>query len=90
MVYNPSGNGIGNTILTPPGVATAFECCVLCWNTINCVASAFPSGCQLLVKTETLDGAPTSDTCPLGIEGYNFLLGPGVVYVGPCAVPPGT
>jgi len=50
----------------------------------NCVASAFPNTCQLLVKSQQLDGAPTNLQCPLGIEDYNYQPGPGVVYQGPC------
>ncbi|KAK1749866.1 hypothetical protein QBC47DRAFT_439541 [Echria macrotheca] len=87
VTYNPSGEGVGNAIFLPE-VSSGQDCCVLCWNTPDCVAAAFPGGCQLLVKTVPLDGAPTSPTCPLGIENYNFLPGPGVVYAGPCAVPP--
>jgi len=77
--YNPSGEGVGNAILT------SRDCCELCQRTPDCVANAFPGSCQLLVKTVPLDGALTSPQCPLGIENYNFLPGPGVVFPGPCS-----
>jgi hypothetical protein len=84
--YNGGGVTPGNTVITPPGGLNGSECCYLCWKTSNCVASAVGIGfCQLLVKTSTLTGAPTSDMCPLGIENYEYLNGPGTLYRGPCS-----
>ncbi|KAM7213394.1 hypothetical protein V8F06_011244 [Rhypophila decipiens] len=84
-----SGGGItpGNTILEPGGnsTLTGRECCIICFDTLNCVASAVGLGyCQLLVKTEPLNGTSTSNQCPLGIEDYPVEPGPGTLYLGPC------
>jgi len=87
VTYTASGNGVGNGVIPAPEPANGRDCCLLCRDTPNCVASAFPSGCQLLVKLEPLDGAPTSLMCPLGKENYDFLPGPGSVYRGPCSLP---
>jgi len=86
ITYNGGGVTPGNTVIRPPGDLSGRECCVLCWNTPNCVASAVGVGfCQLLVKTEPLTDAPTSLQCPLGIENYTYLEGPGTLYRGPCS-----
>lgn len=86
ITYNGGGVTPGNTAIRPPGDLTPRECCTLCWNTPNCVASATGFGyCQLLVKTSPLEGAPTSLQCPLGIENYVYLEGPGTLYRGPCS-----
>lgn len=86
ITYNGSGTTPGNTVVEPGGGLTGRQCCVLCFNTINCVASATgPGYCQLLIKTSPLAGAPTSPQCPLGIENYNYMPGPGTLYRGPCS-----
>ncbi|KAK3346458.1 hypothetical protein B0T25DRAFT_552052 [Lasiosphaeria hispida] len=85
ITYNGGGVTEGNTVINA-GKLSGRDCCVLCWYTENCVASAVGVGfCQLLVKVETLDGAPTSGVCPLGIEDYTYLEGPGTLYRGPCS-----
>ncbi|KAK4444204.1 hypothetical protein QBC34DRAFT_442712 [Podospora aff. communis PSN243] len=90
--FNTSGNGEGNLVLAPIGPNNARECCVLCFNMTNCVASAFvtTSGnqCQLLVKMVPLAGAPITPLCPFGVEEYPFLEGPGLVFAGPCGGQP--
>ncbi|KAK1752605.1 hypothetical protein QBC47DRAFT_61335 [Echria macrotheca] len=86
LTYNGGGVPPGDTVIRPPGDLSGRDCCVLCWNTANCVAAANGLGyCQLLIRTSTLDGAPTSDQCPLGIENYTYLDGPGTLYRGPCS-----
>lgn len=86
ITYNGGGVTPGNTVVRAPGDLGPRECCTLCWNTPNCVASATGLGfCQLLVKTSPLEGAPTSLQCPLGIENYEYLEGPGTLYRGPCS-----
>ncbi|KAK0627431.1 hypothetical protein B0T14DRAFT_512601 [Immersiella caudata] len=79
--------GVGNVVLSPGGINNANECCRLCWNTLDCVASAFNSlgQCQLLVKSDPGTGGPVSAQCPLGVdevivyvplEGSNIFRGP--------------
>ncbi|KAK0743916.1 hypothetical protein B0T18DRAFT_416147 [Schizothecium vesticola] len=86
LTYNGGGVTPGNNVIRPPGDLDGRQCCVLCWNTLNCVASAIGLGyCQLLVKTSPLEGAPTNLQCPLGIENYTYVEGPGTLYRGPCS-----
>ncbi|KAK3343375.1 hypothetical protein B0T25DRAFT_521534 [Lasiosphaeria hispida] len=85
ITYAGHDPGTGDALISPPGVASGRDCCLLCWITENCVAAAYPGACQLLVKITTLDGAPTSAQCPLGVEDYPFGPSPGVVYRGPCS-----
>lgn len=86
VTYNGGGVTPGNIVIRPPGDLNGYDCCVLCWSTPNCVASAVGVGfCQLLVKVSPLTGAPTSPQCPLGIENYQYLPGPGTLYRGPCS-----
>lgn len=86
ITYNGGGVTPGNTVIRPPGDLNGRQCCVLCWNTPNCVASATGLGyCQLLIKQTVLDGAPTSLQCPLGVEDYTYKEGPGTLYRGPCS-----
>ncbi|KAK0708440.1 hypothetical protein B0H67DRAFT_340617 [Lasiosphaeris hirsuta] len=85
ITYNGGGVTEGNTVISA-GDLSGRDCCVLCWYTENCVASAVGVGfCQLLVKKTALDGAPTSAVCPLGVEDYTYLEGPGTLYRGPCS-----
>ena len=82
---------MGNLVIIPtyPDFPqTGVECCVLCFERQNCVASAFIASaleCELLIRVNgTTVGA--TDQCPLGIEDYDFGspdVG-GNVYPGPC------
>ncbi|KAK0708458.1 hypothetical protein B0H67DRAFT_340811 [Lasiosphaeris hirsuta] len=83
--YSGNDPGTGDALVSLPSVASGRDCCLLCWITENCVAAAYPAGCQLLIKITALDGAPTSPQCPLGIENYPFGPSPGVIYRGPCS-----
>lgn len=84
--FKPSGNGIGNVFVHTQNSTSAHDCCLSCFDTPNCVASAYVGGisCQLLIKKQKLPNAPTNAQCPLGIEDYKFNPGPGPVYRGPC------
>ncbi|KAK0657994.1 hypothetical protein B0T16DRAFT_402854 [Cercophora newfieldiana] len=86
LTYKGGGVTPGNTVIQPPGDFDGRQCCILCWSTANCVASATGLGfCQLLIKTSVLEGAPTDAQCPLGVESYVYLDGPGSLYRGPCS-----
>ncbi|KAM7186381.1 hypothetical protein V8F33_011854 [Rhypophila sp. PSN 637] len=87
ITYNGGGITPGNTILLPNSTLTDRECCITCFETLNCVASAVGLGyCQLLVKIQSLNGTSASDQCPLGIEDYPVEPGPGTLYLGPCGI----
>ncbi|KAK0633868.1 hypothetical protein B0T14DRAFT_491961 [Immersiella caudata] len=79
ITYNGGGITPGDTVITPPGDLAGRDYCALCFSTPNCVAAA--TGLvyyQLLVRTAQLAGAPTNATCPLGIENYAYMPGPGL------------
>lgn len=94
-------NGFGNNnrisdVYFLPGGASYKTCCETCVNSLDCVLFFIQPGvgengedfCFILTKNVPLDGAPTSEQCPLGIEKYQ-LADPNVpdptdTYIGPC------
>jgi len=98
--YYPSGNGDGNTILYAEGYPyfpqTSIECCALCFQQENCVASAviyaddeqtLLAECELLIHVNGTQPGPNVQ-CPLGIQDYDFGApqSDGNVYPGPCGL----
>ncbi|KAI1806752.1 hypothetical protein F4811DRAFT_550495 [Daldinia bambusicola] len=82
--YSPGGNGKGNRAENIQANSSQ-DCCRKCQQRQNCVASVYTGAvCQLLIKESRLQGASTSEQCPLGIEDYPFGPAGGVVYPGPC------
>ena len=92
ITYDSGGYvGDGNEVFPqayPHFPQTGVECCVICYQTENCIASAFIRSaldCQLLIRTNgTSPGA--SKLCPLGVYDYPFRTPhkPNI-YPGPCA-----
>ncbi|KAK1833450.1 hypothetical protein QBC39DRAFT_432446 [Podospora conica] len=85
-------NGYGelNWADATPATDTGRECCMRCWTAENCVAAFHNAdACRLLTKLHTLEGAPVTGQCPLGVEGYEFrswTAGAGETFKGPCWV----
>ncbi|KAI1468140.1 uncharacterized protein F4812DRAFT_429103 [Daldinia caldariorum] len=82
--YSSGGNGKGNHVENVQANSSQ-HCCQKCQQKQNCVASVHTGAvCQLLIKETRLQGASTSEQCPLGVEDYPFGPTGGVVYPGPC------
>ena len=95
--YYPNGNGVGNNIIPvdyPYFAQTAVECCVVCFEQENCVASAVIYDdntnttvveCDMLIHVNGTQAGATG-LCPLGIQDYGFGSpeADGNVFPGPC------
>ncbi|KAK4099323.1 hypothetical protein N658DRAFT_487729 [Parathielavia hyrcaniae] len=85
-----SAFGVGNNVEYTDGtIMSTQECCELCHTRQSCVGMAFFGHglCQLLIKVDPLEGAPTSAQCPLGIDDAYVLSDEapnGHLMKGPC------
>lgn len=99
-MLSSEGNASPNEILVS-SATTDLECCVACFDSLNCLSYLFNSGtCDLFILTEGPEGDPApadaaqAALCPVGVSTQDTLFPPGISSgtitsgfgVGPCVV----
>ncbi|EPS43414.1 hypothetical protein H072_2613 [Dactylellina haptotyla CBS 200.50] len=89
------GDAFVEELVYPYFPQSALECCTLCYDRVNCIASAWIDGggnlgsCQHLLVVSPQPGGMVGDKCPLGVQNVPFTVDFDFgtnVFPGPCGV----